>query len=244
VHVEPGDVVRSNATYDTSIASVYEGMGIAVGFVSPDDANGNPTAPGVDPFDPGVVIDPPTCPTDTIASSTPTLCTRGYVTHGHLPENNNFGGPSGATELGAGAGAGTDHVDIAAFLYTPGDLSMVPMTGIPTVRQGTKLRFTNEDAAVDIYHTVTTCEYPCLGPVGTSYPLANGVTSFGRLLDRDSTELGFDVLGQGAVDPFYKAQRDDLQWDFDTSDLQPGEVVTYFCRIHPLMRGAFEVTAS
>ena len=23
---------------------------------------------------------------------------------------------------------------------------------------------------------------------------------------------------------------------------QPGEIVTYFCRIHPFMRGAFEVT--
>ena len=244
VRVEPGDVLRSNATYDTELASVYEGMGIAVGFVSPDDASGAPTAPGVDPFDPAVAIDSAACPSATIDSPTPTLCTRGYPTHGHLPENDNFGGPSGATELTAGPGQVTDRVDIAAFVYAPGDLSMIQMTGIPQVRQGQALRFTNMDAAIDVYHTVTTCAYPCLGPVGTAFPLADGMTSMGTPLDRDSTELGFDLLGLGAVDPIYEARQDDLMWDFDTDGLQPGEIVTYFCRIHPLMRGAFEVTAS
>jgi hypothetical protein len=244
VRIEPGDVLRSNATYDTTIASVYEGMGIAVGFMAPDLPNGDPTAPGVDPFDAAVPVDQGEgCPSEGLLASNPTLCTRGYPTHGHLPENDNFGGPSGDTDLGAGPGDETDRVDIAAFLYAPGDLSMIQMTGIPQVRQGEKLRFANNDAAIDIYHTVTTCEYPCRGQVGTSYPLANGRTSLGRLIDRDSTELGFDVLGAGAVDPIYEAREDDLWWDFDTAGLDPGEIVTYFCRIHPFMRGAFEVTA-
>src|SRR5439155_22787497 len=50
VHVQPGDVLLSNATYDTTMQSTYEDMGIAVALVAPDDAQGRPTAPGVDPF--------------------------------------------------------------------------------------------------------------------------------------------------------------------------------------------------
>ena len=244
VRVEPGDVLRSNATYDTSIASVYEAMGIAVGFVAPDKPDGTPTAPGVDPFDPNVPVDPgPECPSGGLVAPTDTLCTRGWPTHGHLPENDNFGGPSAATALDGPAGQTTDRVDIAEFAYVPGDLSMISMTGIPRVRAGQRVHFTNEDALVDVYHTVTTCAYPCLGRTGTSFPLANGRTSIGRLFDRDSTELGFDALGLGAVDPIYAASGSSVMWDFDTTGLSPGEIVTYFCRIHPGMRGAFEITA-
>ena len=56
VHVKPGDILRSNATYDTTHPSSYENMGIAIALLAPDDANG-PTAPGVDPFDPAVASD-------------------------------------------------------------------------------------------------------------------------------------------------------------------------------------------
>ena len=238
VHVQPGDVLRSNATYDTTIQSTYENMGIAVAFIAPDAPDGKPTAPGVDPFTAGV--DPePYCPSGgLLAKPTPLLCERGVtVTHGHLHENDNFGGPQGT--LTTKKGGQTGDVGIAGFLYTPGDLSMVSMTGIPTVKLGSKLRFSNEDTAIDVYHTVTSCQFPCLGPTGTSFPIANGKTSLGRNLDFDSSELGF---GPPAIGP----AKNELSWDLDvsaTNGFKPGEVITYYCRIHPSMRGAFEVAA-
>src|SRR5688500_18687437 len=50
VRVEPGDILRSNATYDTKHQSVYEAMGIAVALIAPDTVEDKPTAPGLDAF--------------------------------------------------------------------------------------------------------------------------------------------------------------------------------------------------
>jgi hypothetical protein len=111
------------------------------------------------------------------------------------------------------------------------------MTGLPTVKLGTNLRFSNMDAFVDVYHTVTSCAFPCTGPTGTSFPLANGRTSKGVSMDFDSSELGY---GPPAIGP----AKNELEWDLEVSALKgftPGDVVTYFCRIHPGMRGGFEV---
>ncbi len=236
VRVQPGDVLRSNAVYDTTIQSVYEGMGIVVAYIAPDLPDGTPTAPGVDPFA-APVDNAAACPSGGLLAVPPALCTRGWPTHGHLRENDNFGGPSGA--LPGGTGPATGRVDIGGFLYLPGDLTMVSMTGLPTVRVGQRLRFTNADAFGNVYHTVTSCGYPCTGPTGTAFPLANGSTSAGRGLDFDSGELGLGV-------PSLTAAKNEVTWDLDvsaTAGYQPGEVVTYFCRVHPFMRGAFEVTS-
>ena len=59
---KPGDILRSNATYDTTIQSTYENMGIAVALLAPDDADGKPTAPGVDPFAAAASTRRPTAP--------------------------------------------------------------------------------------------------------------------------------------------------------------------------------------
>ncbi len=237
VRVEPGDVLRSNATYDTTIQSVYEAMGIAVAYISPDLPDGTPTAPGVDPF--AVPVDEePACPSGGLLALTPTLCTRGWVTHGHLHENDNVGGPSG-TLVAAATRQSTSRVDIGSFAYAPGDLSLVAMTGLPTVRIGQQLRFTNEDAFGNVYHTVTSCAFPCTGATGVAFPVADGATSTGRQLDFDSAELGFGIPGLSAA-------KNEVTWDLDvstTSGYASGEVVTYFCRVHPFMRGAFEVTS-
>ncbi|HEX7166250.1 MAG TPA: hypothetical protein VF230_04640 [Acidimicrobiales bacterium] len=238
VRVEPGDKLRSNVTYDTAIASVYEAMGIAVAFMAPDTPAGAPTAPGVDAFT-ATLDDGSECPTGGLLASPQTLCARGWPTHGHLPENDNFGGPSNAT-LAAGPGPTTTRVDVAAFSYVPGDLAMVSMTGIPQVPLGSRLNFTNEDAAANVYHTITTCAYPCLGATGTAFPLADGKTSLGRDLDVDSSELGIGI-------PTIGAAKQAITFGVDVTPAkgyQPGEVVTYFCRIHPFMRGAFEVAGS
>ena len=237
VHLQPGDVLRSNATYDTTIQSTYEDMGIAIALMAPDNPDGTPTAPGVDPFT--APADPSdACDTGGLQASPQTLCDKGQsVTHGHLHENDNYGGPQGTSLTSLRAGA-TDRVSIAGFLYNPGDLSMVSMTGIPTVKLGTQLQFLNADAGVDVYHTATSCGYPCTGATGTSFPLANGTTSIGRSLDFDSAELGY---GPPIIGPAKNA----ATWDLNVSaanGFTPGEVVTYYCRIHPGMRGAFEVS--
>ncbi|MDX6581904.1 MAG: hypothetical protein QOI10_1088 [Solirubrobacterales bacterium] len=235
VRVKPGDVLRSNVTYDTTIQSTYEDMGIAVALLAPDTPDGTPTAPGVDPFK-APVDHSPTCRSRGLKAKQPTLCDQaGIVTHGPLPENDNYGGPEG--EWNATAGAPTGNVTIADFLYEPGDLSTISMSGVPTVKLGDTLGFTNLDGAA-IYHTVTSCAFPCLGQTGTSFPVADGTTSDGRSLDFDSSELG---IGTPEIGP----AKQTLNWGLPITEqngYKPGEIVTYYCRIHPSMRGAFEVT--
>jgi hypothetical protein len=56
-------------------------------------------------------------------------------------------------------------------------------------------------------------------------------------LDFDSTELGIGA-------PYVGATSQKLNWSLPVTakdGFKPGEVVTYYCRIHPFMRGAFQV---
>ena len=156
--------------------------------------------------------------------------TSGEPTHGHLPEAGNYGGgPSGypdPTALPDGATV-MDGVAIADFYYAPGDINLSGQLGLPpVVDPGRPLQFGNFDAAAQIPHTVTACRAPCNRSTGISYPLADGEIQF------DSAQLGFGPPGLTAM-----AQRAD--WS-TPSDLEPG-TYTYFCRVHPYMRGAFRV---
>ena len=239
VRVKPGDKLRSNVTYDTRLQSTYENMGIAVSLLVPDDENGKRQAPGVNPFK--VKHDrSKKCyrkgglKKAGIQKKRPVLCERGVVTHGQLVENTNRGGPEGKWE--ATSSGASNEVAIADFLYVPGDLSTRTSMGIPTVKLGESLRFTNFEGG-SIWHTITSCKFPCIGPTGAAFPLANGRTSQKRKLDFDSSEVGF---GTPAIGP----ATNKLNWSLDVTKKEgykPGEVVTYFCRIHPFMRGAFEV---
>jgi hypothetical protein len=206
-------------------------MGIEIALFAPDAAHGKPTAPGVDPF---------RARRDNLANchSGPAingkLCTRGFLTHGHYPENGNHSGPLG--NWSAQQGPQTSQIAIADFQYTPGDLSQTGSIGLPKVRLGAGLTFTNLEGAA-IYHTITTCRFPCLGAVGSAFPIPNGETSSGRSVEFDSAELG---IGPPAIGP--ASQK--LSWTLPVtsqSGYRPGEIVTYFCRIHPFMRGAFQV---
>jgi plastocyanin len=154
----------------------------------------------------------------------------GPPTHGHLPEASNYGGrasglpdptrlPDGATVSG--------EVGIMNFGYLPGDQSY-PLGGNqpPTVSVGKALRFQNGDAPSQIFHTVTACAAPCNASTGISFPLANGPSEF------DSGELGYGPEGLTAA-----TQKE--AWS-TPSDLAPG-TYTYFCRVHPFMRGSFRV---
>ena len=61
-----------------------------------------------------------------------------------------------------------------------------------------------------------------------SYPLANGRHQF------DSGQLGYGPSG-------YSAASNRIDWT-TPANLPPG-TYTYFCRVHPFMRGAFRVPA-
>ena len=232
VRVEPGDTLRSNATYDTTIQSTYENMGIAIAFIAPDAPDGAPSAPGVDPFAPGTAADTSAnCDSGGVAAGA--LCDKGVPTHGHLAENDNFGGAEGG--ISAQRGSPTDRVDIAAFLYAPGDLSMISMTGIPTARPGQKVTFTNFDTGIDVYHSVTSCTFPA--------PDRRAPRSRWPTAARASGATSTSTLGNWAsVSPRSPERRTSATWDLDLSGYQSGEFVSYYCRIHPFMRGVLEVT--
>ena len=153
---------------------------------------------------------------------------KGVLTHGHLAENDNHGG--GTTDKFVDMpklpnGKSADTVTIADFAYGPGDMSGI-YSDVPVVRPGQTLKFVNKDAPIGpgIWHTITACTAPCNNETGVAYPLADADVQF------DSGQLGFG----GAP----TAERDN--WSIPT-DLASG-TYTYFCRVHPSMRGAFRVT--
>jgi hypothetical protein len=232
VHVKPGDKLRSNATYDTRDLASYEDMGIAVTLLAPDTPDGKPTAAGVDPFHAERDYSD-NCRSGPAINGK--ICMTGLVTHGHYAENGNH--TTAAGTWNAKPGPQTDSVGIANFQYVPGDLGQASSTGVPQVKLGTNLKFFNSEG-LGIYHTITTCRFPCLGPTSASFPVPDGTSSNGRPFDFDSSELGVGLPEVGAT-----SQR--LDWTLPVDEkngFKPGEVVTYFCRIHPFMRGAFEVT--
>ena len=157
--------------------------------------------------------------------------TTGTITHGRLPENDNHGGQALAGLPDARrllAGTTTKTVAIKDFTYGRGDLAAGGRAGRPpVVRAGQSLTFRNDDSDKQpIYHTITACKEPCNRRTGIAYPIANGRVDF------DSGELGFGPRFATAA-----ANRD--TWK-TPKNLRPG-TYTYFCRVHPFMRGAFRV---
>jgi plastocyanin len=152
----------------------------------------------------------------------------GPLTHKHLPENNNHGGapdpslpdartlPDGSNNPG--------FVDLVNFRYQLGDLRLGGSAGNPPViHPGQTLTFRDAgDDAKGIYHSITSCKAPCNRTTGIAYPIADGDVQF------ESGTLGRRVPATGS-----------LEWQ-TPSNLAPG-TYTYFCRIHPFMRGAFRV---
>jgi hypothetical protein len=161
------------------------------------------------------------------------LATTGAVTHGHLAENDNHGG-SNARPLPGGKGPLTSRIKIANYIYSPGDLSTP--AAIPRVRANKKLTFFNEDNKDLVWHTITTCASPCTASTGIAYPLANAMPTL------DSLEMGNASPQLGDLSHLQPASG---QVAFSITPgkagLHPGRTYTYFCRIHPFMRGAFKV---
>jgi plastocyanin len=171
VKVKKGDVLSITTTYDTSIASWYEGMGIFDPIWVYDDTD----AGGVDPF----VELPPQ---------------QGVLTHGELVENRDAaGGPIGLPDpraMTTNPFSG-GRVAISDYFYARGDLNK--RQKVPTVQPGQTLTFDNTDwDGTGVYHTITACKAPCNRRGGISFPLADGSVEF------DSGNLGVDPYGFGA----------------------------------------------
>lgn len=212
VELKKGDLLDLDATYDTSRASWYEGMGIMVLGVYEGHGVG-----GKDPF-----------------SSPPSL--KGRTTHGHLPENNYHGGKKSFLPDPRSLSDGprlTEPITIKGFEYSQGDMDSGGAERLPPlVSPGQSLSFVNYDATSETsneesaYHTITACKAPCTATTGLAYPLADGEVEF------DSGQLGFGPAGFTSA-----ANRNTWQ---TPADLKTG-TYTYFCRLHPFMRGSFRV---
>ena len=157
----------------------------------------------------------------------------GLLTHGHLAENDFHGGkprPSLPDARDLPSGPFSSDLDIYGYVYERGDLSLKGKKRLPPrVRAGQAITFKNLDATASIsprnsaYHTITACKAPCTATTGIAYPLADAAVQF------DSGELGFGGPPAAGTNI----------WTTPKS-LKKG-TYTYFCRIHPSMRGAFRV---
>jgi plastocyanin len=155
----------------------------------------------------------------------------GVLTHGHLAENNHHGGRRtdmpNPLDLPNGPFP-TNPVDIQGYLYSQGDLhSSGKARRPPVVHAGQRVTFRNlDDAQSSTWHTITGCKLPCNRSTGIAYPIANGPRTF------DSGQLGTDP-------PFGGPAVGRIKWK-TPKNLSPG-TYSYFCRVHPFMRGSFRV---
>jgi len=156
---------------------------------------------------------------------------KGVLTHGHLAENNHHGGgPAGLPnplDLPDGPFPASP-VDIQDYIYSQGDLHLPGSSGRPpTIHTGQSVTFKNlDDAQSQTWHTITGCKEPCNRDTGIAYPIANGPNSF------DSGQLGTHP-------PFGGPAIGEITWK-TPKNLDPG-TYSYFCRVHPFMRGSFRI---
>ena len=151
----------------------------------------------------------------------------GRVTHGHLSENNvHGGGPSNLPDPRKLPGVlATGALSISGFTYEQGDLRLsTPNDRPPVIKEGKSLTFelSQQDSSQEIWHSLTSCTPPCNKSTGIAYPIPNGRFQF------DSGQLGTHTPAVGRT-------------TWETPKTLPPGTYTYFCRIHPSMRGSFRV---
>ena len=230
ISLKPGDVVSINTTYKVKRASWYESMGILpLAWTKADDPKAK------DPF--------------TQAAGVRKMYEKGGIlTHGRLRENidrkarNDLNLPD-PRDLRAAGPVPEEGIGIRSFYFLDGGFSAVrgfPAGEMrpPVIDAGETVTFRNFDAqpgmpqTEQVWHSITSCRAPCNRGSGIGYPLANGPIEF------DSGQLGY---GQGAS-AGVTTQSD----TFTTPPLTAGKkgsakTYTYFCRIHPFMRGSVRV---
>jgi len=154
----------------------------------------------------------------------------GVLNHGHYPENDDHGGGlpvvgPDPTTLPDGLTSGGPF-QIGSYTYQAGDFRLPGAAGRPpVVKKGQSFSFkmAPADESQEIWHSLTSCKSPCNKSTGIAYPIADGEFQF------DSGQLG--TAGAPTVGRSTWTTPADL----------PVGTHTYFCRIHPLMRGAFRV---
>jgi plastocyanin len=264
VNVKAGDKLRLSGVYDTAVASTYEQMSIVMTWVTTGTiAEGkelfDSAAPNYATLHPGIPVDA-VVPLDAtgvpLVADCPgrdagVLCQRGQITHGQIPSSGNHSINSNVPDAdsdGVREGFGEtafdwtavpdgqhlNDVPIGGFTYGPADFAVTPAAGVPYVTLGESITFHNIDTADYMWHTLTRCAQPCNGPTTVDYPLANAggnlVEVDGYLhdpMDFDSTQIG---IGLGPT------QR--TSWTFTPTETG---TFSFFCRIHPSMRGVFRV---
>ncbi|HVL90396.1 MAG TPA: hypothetical protein VM841_09195 [Actinomycetota bacterium] len=214
--VRAGDRIAINGIYDATDYAYPDAMSF-FGFYMDTGAGRAQGSPCT-----SWLADNPSAPQSAVLPSTPN---RPWEEHTEVCDP--CDDPASAvTELGPW----TPVVQIAGFAYLPGNLGSTEATGVPWVRRGETLTFVNEDwAAGLVRHSVTSCRWPCNGPYKANYPFHDGVL--------DSGSLGFTPVDT------YDTGSDIPEWRLDTSAIGPG-TYSYFCRLHPSMRGSFAVVAA
>ena len=138
----------------------------------------------------------------------------------------------GPKQIETTAGPATNQIHVAGFTYVPGDFNTAAGgIQLPQVTRGTPLEFVNEDVAINVRHTFTSCAWPCVGTYVSNFPLPSGGPQ------------AFDTGKIGNLDPIDGGVTGDdtaPHYSLDTSKMEPGKYA-YFCRIHPFMRGGFEL---
>ena len=155
---------------------------------------------------------------------------KGVLNHGQYPENDDHGGKNPVVgpdprNLPDGLMSGGPF-EIGGYTYEAGDFRLPGSLGRPpVVKKGESFTFelSSGDIGDEIWHSVTSCEAPCNRSTGISYPIPDGEVQF------DSGQLG--TGGPPTVNRSTWSTPPDL----------PVGTYTFFCRIHPLMRGAIRV---
>ena len=229
VELKKNDQLCLNATYDVSKASWYESMGILpLAYIPGRNESGS-----ADPWDESAAFEA-------------MRAKGGILTHGRLKENidaraNRSLGLANPADLPDGSAVPAEGVVIENTVASPGGFSAIkgfPASQMrpPTVPVGSSVTFTSEDALLgspvtqQIWHTITSCRNPCNRGPGIGYPLAGGPVKF------DSGQLGFTSnsdYGNGEV-----VEQTNT---FTTPTFSQPGTYTWFCRIHPLMRGSIRV---
>jgi len=156
--------------------------------------------------------------------------TAGVLNHGHYSENEDHGGTAPVVgpdpaKLADGRISGGPF-QIGGYSYEAGDFRLPGAAGYPpVVQKGQSFTFklSAADQATQTWHSLTSCKSPCNKSTGIAYPIADGDFQF------DSGQLG-----KGGAPT---VNRD--SWS-TPADLPVG-THTFYCRIHPLMRGAVRV---
>ena len=235
ISLQQGDTVFINVTYGVKKASWYESMGILpVAWVP-----GHPDPAARDPF--------------TQAADVKAMYDEGgTLTHRRLQENIDYKARKGLglpnpKKLKSAGKVPPEGIDIRSFNYLLGGFTAV--RGFPTklmrppvIKSGESVTFTNLDALPgetneqQAWHSITSCRLPCNRDSGIGYPLANGPIKF------DSGQLGY---GNGFSSEVTTGSNvyttPPLPYRAGKNKSKKTTTYTYFCRIHPLMRGSIRV---